>query len=72
MASPFEAEDAVQETMLRAWRSQAGFERASLRSWLYQMRRTSVSTCSAARRRVRPMDLGPPAAGVREPERARR
>ena len=61
LASPFEAEDAVQETMLRAWRSQAGFEgRASLRSWLY---RIATNVCmdmlSGRQKRARPMDLGP-------------
>jgi RNA polymerase sigma-70 factor (ECF subfamily) len=65
LASPFEAEDAVQETMLRAWRSQEGFEgRASLRSWLY---RIATNVCldmlGSKERRVRPMDLGP----AREP-----
>src|SRR5580765_6561196 len=65
LASPFEAEDAVQETMLRAWRSQAGFEgRASLRSWLYRIAtNVCLDTLGSKERRVRPMDLGP----AREP-----
>jgi RNA polymerase sigma-70 factor (ECF subfamily) len=60
LASPFEAEDAVQETMLRAWRSLERFEgRASLRSWLY---RIATNVCldmlGSKQRRARPMDLG--------------
>ena len=61
LASPFEAEDAVQETMLRAWRGVHRFEgRASLRSWLY---RIATNVCldmlSGRERRARPMDFGP-------------
>src|SRR5260370_40398040 len=38
LGSGFEADDAVQETMLRAWRAAEGFEgRSSVRSWLYRM-----------------------------------
>jgi RNA polymerase sigma-70 factor (ECF subfamily) len=66
LASPFEAEDAVQETFVRAWRGYDRFEgRAALRSWLY---RIATNVCldllNARERRARPMDLGP----AREPE----
>jgi RNA polymerase sigma-70 factor (ECF subfamily) len=61
LASPFEAEDAVQETFIRAWRGFDGFEgRSSLRSWLY---RIATNVCldmrRSVQRRARPMDLGP-------------
>src|SRR5688572_7659329 len=61
LGSPFEAEDAVQEAFLRAWRSFDGFEgRSALRSWLY---RITTNVCldmlNGAQRRARPMDLGP-------------
>src|SRR5467141_724562 len=66
LASPFEAEDAVQETMIRAWRGYERFEgRAALRSWLY---RIATNVCldmlEGRNRRARPMDLGPARAPV--------
>jgi RNA polymerase sigma-70 factor (ECF subfamily) len=65
LASPFEAEDAVQETFIRAWRGFERFEgRAALKSWLY---RIATNICldmlGSRERRARPMDLGP----AREP-----
>src|SRR5579875_2643208 len=61
LGSPFEAEDAVQETFLRAWRAYDRFEgRSALHSWLY---RIATNVCmdmlSSRSRRARPMDLGP-------------
>ncbi|HXY84515.1 MAG TPA: sigma-70 family RNA polymerase sigma factor [Gaiellaceae bacterium] len=61
LGSPFEAEDAVQEALVRAWRGVHRFEgRAALRSWLY---RIATNVCldmlGSRERRVRPVDLGP-------------
>ena len=63
LGSAFEADDAVQETMLRAWKAVHAFEgRSSLRSWLY---RIATNVCLDAlrgeKRRALPMDLGPAA-----------
>src|ERR1700756_933212 len=61
LGSPFDAEDAVQETLLRAWRGVDRFDgRAALRSWLYRVRaKLCLARPSARNRRARPMDLGP-------------
>ena len=64
LGSGSEAEDAVQETLLKAWRSADSFEgRSSLRSWLY---RIATNVCldmhRSSQRRARPMELGPSSA----------
>jgi RNA polymerase sigma-70 factor, ECF subfamily len=61
LGSPFDAEDAVQDAFVRAWRARDRFEgRAAMRSWLY---RIATNVCldilKTRGRRVRPMDLGP-------------
>src|SRR2546426_1197991 len=61
LGSGFEADDAVQETMVRAWRAADSFEgRSSVRSWLY---RIATNVCldmlRGRQRRARPIELGP-------------
>jgi RNA polymerase sigma-70 factor (ECF subfamily) len=61
LGGTFEAEDAVQETFIRAWRGLDRFEgRAALRSWLYRIAtNVCLNMLDASQRRARPMDLGP-------------
>src|SRR5437773_4601462 len=61
LGSPFDAEDAVQDAFVRAWRNRDRFEgRSAMRSWLY---RIATNVCldmlKGQERRARPMDLGP-------------
>ena len=62
LGSPHDAEDALQEALLRAWRGLSGFEgRSSSRAWLYRIA-TNVCLDAIARRpkRVLPAEHGPP------------
>ncbi|KFA93586.1 sigma-70 family RNA polymerase sigma factor [Archangium violaceum] len=61
LGSAAEADDAVQETMVRAWRNLDRFEeRSSMRTWLYRIAtRVCLDVLGDRSRRVRPMELGP-------------
>jgi RNA polymerase sigma-70 factor, ECF subfamily len=70
LGSAADAEDALQETLLRAWRGLPSFEgRSSLRSWLYRIA-TNVSLRALERRpkRVLPIDYGPASDPHERPE----
>ncbi len=61
LGSPFDADDAVQDTMVRAWRSLDRFDgRSSLRTWLYRIAtNVCLDALSERSRRARPMEVGP-------------
>ena len=61
LGSAFDAEDAVQEAMVRAWKSLNRFDgRASLRTWLYRIAtNVCLDALSAKSRRARPIEEGP-------------
>jgi len=62
LGSPFDAEDAVQDTMMRAWREHHHFEgRSSVRTWLYRIAtNVCIDMLRSRGRRVVPMELQPP------------
>lgn len=66
LGSAFEAEDAVQETMVRAWRGYDRFEgRSTLRSWMYRIAtNVCLTMADGSRRRARPMDLSSPVSAL--------
>jgi RNA polymerase sigma-70 factor (ECF subfamily) len=61
LGSAAEADDAVQETLVRAWRALEGFDgRASLRTWLYRIAtHVCLDALADRRRRERPVAIGP-------------
>ena len=72
LGSVQDAEDALQEALVRAWRSLDKFEgRSSLRSWLYRIAtNTSLDAIERRPKRILPIDYGPPSdphGGVGEP-----
>jgi RNA polymerase sigma-70 factor, ECF subfamily len=61
LGSPSEADDAVQDTLLKAWQSYERFEgRSSIRSWLYRIaHNVCMDMHRSPQRRARPMEMGP-------------
>src|SRR5215467_9969254 len=64
LGSVHDAEDALQDALLRAWRGLSGFEgRSSVRSWLYSIATNAALDITRHRsRRELPVDFGPAAA----------
>jgi RNA polymerase sigma-70 factor, ECF subfamily len=62
LGSLYDADDALQDTLLRAWRALPGFQgRSSVRTWLYRIAtNVCLDAISRQRRRVLPTDCGPP------------
>jgi RNA polymerase sigma-70 factor (ECF subfamily) len=70
LGSTFDADDAAQETLVKAWQKADGFEgRSSLRSWLYRIAtNVCLDSLRARGRRALPMDLSSPASPTQAPE----
>ena len=69
LGSLHDAEDALQDTLFRAWRGLPGFGgRSSLRSWLYTIATNACLDAIARRpKRVLPIDYGPPTTSTTRP-----
>ncbi len=66
LGSVHDADDALQEALVRAWRGLSGFAgRSSLRSWMYSIATNScIDAARSRQRRALPVDLGPASAEV--------
>jgi RNA polymerase sigma-70 factor (ECF subfamily) len=70
LGSTFDADDAVQETLVKAWQKSDSFEgRSSVRSWLYRIAtNVCLDSLRARGRRALPMDLSSPASPLTPPD----